>query len=189
VLVTDGIESCGGDPVAAAHALREQGIMIHLIGFGLGNTPDEDTASLQAIADASGGKFFTANTADELRGALEATVGTRFRVIQENDVVARGILGSTRQLFLPTGDYRIELDSVPAHSMDVRLAARDQLTLTLQKDGRTITHAEYRDLLEPTSCENARAGRIGKDEGTALSAVDQAQPTRSEWPRRSSTLY
>jgi Mg-chelatase subunit ChlD len=189
VLVTDGIESCGGDPVAAAHALREQGIMIHLIGFGLGNTPDEDTASLQAIADASGGKFFTANTADELRGALEATVGTRFRVIQENDVVARGILGSTRQLFLPTGDYRIELDSVPAHSMDVSLAARDRLTLMLQKDGRAITHAEYRDLLEPTSCENARAGRIGEDEGTTLSAVDAAQPTRVDWPRRSSTLY
>jgi Mg-chelatase subunit ChlD len=34
VLVTDGIESCGGDPIEAARELREQGIMVHLIGFG-----------------------------------------------------------------------------------------------------------------------------------------------------------
>ena len=42
-----GIESCGGDPVAAAYALRQQGIVVHLIGFGLGNAADEDAASLQ----------------------------------------------------------------------------------------------------------------------------------------------
>ncbi|MDX1509263.1 MAG: VWA domain-containing protein, partial [Woeseiaceae bacterium] len=40
VLVTDGIESCGGDPVQAARELREQGIVVHLIGFGLGSVAD-----------------------------------------------------------------------------------------------------------------------------------------------------
>ena len=57
VLVTDGIESCGGDPVRAARELREQGITVHLIGFGLGNAADEDRASLQAVASASGGHY------------------------------------------------------------------------------------------------------------------------------------
>jgi Mg-chelatase subunit ChlD len=41
VLVTDGIESCGGDPVRAARELSEQGIMVHVIGFGLGSAADE----------------------------------------------------------------------------------------------------------------------------------------------------
>jgi Mg-chelatase subunit ChlD len=59
VLVTDGIESCGGDPVYAAQQLREQGIIVHVIGFGFGNAADEDTASLRAIANASGGRYVT----------------------------------------------------------------------------------------------------------------------------------
>ena len=70
VLVTDGIESCGGDPVQAARELREQGIIVHLIGFGLGNAADEDTLSLQAVANASGGRYVTAGSAEELKEAL-----------------------------------------------------------------------------------------------------------------------
>ena len=31
VLVTDGIESCGGDPAAAARALRAEGVPVHVI--------------------------------------------------------------------------------------------------------------------------------------------------------------
>jgi Mg-chelatase subunit ChlD len=80
VLVTDGIESCGGDPVEAARELREQGIMVHLIGFGLGNAADEDAASLQAVADASGGRYVNAGSAEELKEALAQTVGTSFSV-------------------------------------------------------------------------------------------------------------
>ena len=44
VLVTDGLESCGGDPVAAARELYDRGIRIHVIGFGLASAKDEDTA-------------------------------------------------------------------------------------------------------------------------------------------------
>jgi len=183
VLVTDGIESCGGDPVQAARELREQGIMIHLIGFGLGNTPDENTASLQAIADASGGYFLTANSADELRDALEVTVGTRFRVITENKVVARGFLGSTERLFLPMGDYSLELDSVPAHEVQFSLDARDDLTLTLQRNGGEISHAEYRDLLEPTSCEDAYTSMKQSQSvaGPALTSAPTGSRPASNW--------
>jgi hypothetical protein len=65
VLVTDGIESCDGDPVAAARDLHAQDITIHLIGFGLDSSADEDAASLQAIADAAGGRFLTASSVAE----------------------------------------------------------------------------------------------------------------------------
>ncbi|MCZ6680973.1 MAG: VWA domain-containing protein [Candidatus Poribacteria bacterium] len=164
VLVTDCIESCGGDPVAAARELREQGIMIHLIGFGLNNSADEDASSLQAIADASGGIFLTANSAEELRSALEVTVGTRFRVLQENMVVARGVLGSDEPIFLPMGDYRVQLDSVPVHEVQVSLAARDELTLTLEKRGGVVSHFERRGQLRPTSCEDAIASKNSSQE-------------------------
>ena len=157
VLVTDGIESCGGDPVAAARELREQDIMIHVIGFGLGNTADGDAGSLQAIAEASGGQFLSANSAAELRRALEVTVGTRFRVLKDDTVVARSVLGSNEALYLPTGDYRIELDSVPPHRVQISLAGSDELMLTLEKEGGVISHSERRGRLEPTSCSDAIA--------------------------------
>ena len=183
VLVTDGIESCGGDPVAAARELREQGIMIHLIGFGLGNTADQDTESLQAIADASGGYFLTANSAEELREALEVTTGTRFRVLRENAVVARGVLGSTEPLFLPMGDYRVELDSVPPQHVQISLAARDELTLMLEKEGGVVSHSEYRDRLQPTSCEDATASmkRSQVNQQPAVTSTTPAQNPATAW--------
>ena len=45
----DGIERANGTPAQAARQLREQGITVHLIGFGMGSAADEDTASLQDI--------------------------------------------------------------------------------------------------------------------------------------------
>ena len=86
VLVTDGIESCGGDPVRAARDLREQGITVHLIGFGLGDANDEDTASLQAVANASGGRYVTAGTAAELQDALVQTVATSYSVFKGSPI-------------------------------------------------------------------------------------------------------
>ena len=159
VLVTDGIESCGGDPVAAARDLREQDIMIHLIGFGLSNTADEDAASLQAVADASGGRFLKAGSAEELKDALELTVATRFHVFKGNIVVASGDLSSNEPLFLPEGDYRVQLDSAPPHVVQISLAPRDELTVTLEKEEGAVSHSEHRGRLEYTACEDATISR------------------------------
>ncbi|MBT8079827.1 MAG: VWA domain-containing protein [Gammaproteobacteria bacterium] len=157
VLVTDGIESCGGDPVAAARQLREQGIMVHLIGFGLGNAADEDSASLQAVADASGGRYITAGSAEELKEALALTVGTPYRVYKGDVEIASSSLGSTEPLLLPGGDYRVALDSSPPNEVNVRLEPRDQLTLTLEKQAGAVSHFEKRNDLPYTSCEAAIA--------------------------------
>jgi len=157
VLVTDGIESCGGDPVQAARELREQGITVHLIGFGLGNAADEDAASLQAVAYASGGRYVTAGSAEELKEALAQTVATSFSVFQGSTEVANGSLGSGEALLLPGGDYRVKLDSSPPQNVQISLEPRDQLTLTLEKEGKQVSHFERRNRLPYTSCEDAIA--------------------------------
>jgi Mg-chelatase subunit ChlD len=153
VLVTDGLESCGGDPIEAARTLREQGIIVHLIGFGLGNGADEDTASLRAVANASGGRFVTAGSAEELKDALAMTVATAFTVYQDNTVVATGSLGSSDPLILPEGNYRVTLDSMPPREVNITLAPRDRLTVTLEKNGDYVTHAEHREVVEHQSCD------------------------------------
>jgi hypothetical protein len=85
VLVTDGLETCGGDPCATAEALAqgEVDVTTYVVGFGL--TQDEQ-ATLQCIADAGGGLNLGAGNAEELNRAL-------FTVLEELQVVVQtGIL-------------------------------------------------------------------------------------------------
>ena len=69
VLVTDGIEECGGDPCAAARAIREAGLGIkaHVVGFTLS---EKQRQTVQCVADETGGKYFDAQDADGLSEAL-----------------------------------------------------------------------------------------------------------------------
>ncbi len=179
VLVTDGIESCGGDPVRAARELREQGIVVHVIGFGLGNGTDEDAASLRAVAYASGGRYVTAGSAEELKDALAQTVATSYSVFQGSSEVANGSLGSGEPLYLPQGDYRVELHSSPPQEITISLAPRDRLTLTLQKRGGVVSHFERRDQIQHRSCE----GTIAPTERLKKSNDLQRQLATTDWSR------
>jgi hypothetical protein len=157
VLVTDGIESCGGDPAWAASELREQGIIVHVIGFGLGNAKDEDTASLRAVANASGGRYVTAGSAEELKVALAQTVATSYSVFKGSTEVANGSLGSGEPTYLPEGDYRVVLHSSPPQNVPVSLSPRDRVTVTLEKKGDLVSHFERRGQMEYRSCEDVVA--------------------------------
>ncbi|MDJ0918077.1 MAG: VWA domain-containing protein [Woeseiaceae bacterium] len=158
ILVSDGIESCGGDPVQSARSLKEQGIVVHLIGFGLGNAADEDTASLRAVADASGGRYVTASNAEELEAALAETVATSFSVFRGSAEVASGSLGSAGVMLLPEGEYRVQLNSSPPIETFVQLAPRDQLTLTMDKFGDEVSPVELRGELPHTKCDAPASG-------------------------------
>ncbi len=168
VLVTDGIESCGGDPVQAARDLRAQGIIVHLIGFGMGSAADEDTASLHAVANASGGRYVTAGSAEELKYALAQTVATSFSVLKGSTEVASGYLGSDEPMYLPEGDYRVVLHSSPPQSVEVSLAAKDRVTVTLEKEAGQVSHFQRRDRIEYRSCEDvvARIERLESGQET-----------------------
>lgn len=71
VLISDGLESCDGDPCAAASALKEAGITtkIHVVGFDLS---ESQRAKLQCISDNGNGKIFAANDATGMKKALES---------------------------------------------------------------------------------------------------------------------
>lgn len=76
VLMSDGGETAGGDPVAAAGQAKAKGVPIHTIAFGTQNgyvdvegrryNVAPDTAMLAKIAQVSGGKAMTATSAGEL---------------------------------------------------------------------------------------------------------------------------
>lgn len=79
VLVTDGLETCGGDPVQVAGDLHssEQGITTHVIGFG---TTNEELTILGGVAENGGGLLLGANDAGSLTSAL-------FDILEELEVV------------------------------------------------------------------------------------------------------
>ncbi|MBS8225976.1 vWA domain-containing protein [Vannielia litorea] len=70
-LISDGEETCDGDPVAAARALIEGGVKttVNTIGFAV-NAQTE--AQLQAIAEAGGGTYYPAEDASALQRQLDA---------------------------------------------------------------------------------------------------------------------
>ena len=154
ILLTDGIESCGGDPVGAARALQESGSLpVHVIGFGLGSGEDENQRSLSAIAEASGGKFLTARSAEELREALSVSVGTAFRVARGGLTLAEGTLGANELILLPAGDYVLQIDSAPPRELPVELLAEENLTMVLERNGETLSRAEQRRTADYRFCE------------------------------------
>ncbi len=75
VLLSDGIETCSGDPCAAVGAARKSGanFLLHVIGFDLSK---ENVASLECAAQAGGGLYFDAKNADQLSAALNRAVET-----------------------------------------------------------------------------------------------------------------
>ncbi|SNC73358.1 von Willebrand factor type A domain-containing protein [Kytococcus aerolatus] len=68
-VVTDGLETCGGDPVAAATELSRGpgGPDVHVIGFGLA---EGDWQLLEDVAEAGRGEYTSVGTGDELANLL-----------------------------------------------------------------------------------------------------------------------
>ncbi|MEP5763772.1 MAG: VWA domain-containing protein [Halieaceae bacterium] len=187
VLVTDGIESCGGDPELEASTLRDSGIAIHVIGFGLDNAADEDTASLDAIAQAAGGRFFLAGSSEELQRALADSVGTSFRIYDGLRVVASSVLGSAEPILLPKGQYLVELDSTPPREMAVTLIPGEKLTLTLEKQQQQVSDRQERQAVGYTPCPTSGPAQysMGNDFAGEMNTI----PTRgNERPRSIATL-
>mgnify|MGYP001375886042 CR=1 FL=1 len=69
-VVSDGIETCGGDPVKAAKELHQSEIqaIVNIIGFDVDN---EGQRALKKVAEAGGGKYTTVSTGEDLRKHLE----------------------------------------------------------------------------------------------------------------------
>jgi hypothetical protein len=79
VLVSDGKETCQGDPVIAARALAAKGIVVHTVGFIV------DTAArmqLQNIARATGGRYFDAPVGPELPDTLKSALNACREVVK-----------------------------------------------------------------------------------------------------------
>jgi Ca-activated chloride channel family protein len=64
-IVSDGIETCGGDPARTARELNQSHIqaIVNIIGFDVNSQAQQQ---LRAVAEAGGGHYFEARNANEM---------------------------------------------------------------------------------------------------------------------------
>lgn len=77
VLLTDGEETCGGDPCKTAALLKaaSQNLTIHVIGYREGQN---GYFNARCMASETGGQYLSVSTEDELIEALRKTLGCPF---------------------------------------------------------------------------------------------------------------
>ena len=94
ILVSDGIETCGGDPLATVRDLSAKGfkVKVHTIGF------DVDAAAraqLEAISSATGGEYFDARSASALADTLRKLT-QRALLIERDSAFGEEIRGGAK---------------------------------------------------------------------------------------------
>jgi len=111
ILLSDGEETCGGDPVAEAKNLLAQGfkVIIHTIGFRV----DASTrAQLTAISSATGGLYFDAKDAASLTPALKEAAQKALLIAKPREEAGgqevRGGNGYNDAVLLQPGEYRLD---------------------------------------------------------------------------------
>lgn len=98
ILITDGAETCGGNPCQYVRRLHELGIKVKVDIVGLGLKRDRDARDqLNCIAQASGGKYYDANTAAELIESVSRSVSKAI----SGRVLTKGTQGETPPDLVP----------------------------------------------------------------------------------------
>jgi len=85
ILVSDGRETCKGDPCATAKALAEAGLsrlVIHTVGLGV---DDATKKQLECISSVTNGNYYGASSADELAAALDTA--SKIEPVQKTETI------------------------------------------------------------------------------------------------------
>ncbi len=141
VLVSDGDETCGGDPAQAAAALRAANprVKVSVIGFNIG--PQEWRDRLVAIAQNGGGNYFEANNASQLAEALRQAIIPTYRILDAAGLeVFAGNLGVGQTL--PIGRYAIEITgTAPFKLNDIEIDDSVTTVVELQEQNGVLDAA------------------------------------------------
>lgn len=137
ILLTDGEETCDGDPVAVLEQLAADGVDVRLNIIGFAIDDDALKAEFREWARVGGGNYFDAGEAQALNQALADSLQIPFRVINRNgEQVAEGLLDG-EAVQLPAGRYAVELDTDPVKVFrDVQLEPGKGLELSTEAGGR-----------------------------------------------------
>ena len=90
-LVSDGVETCDGDPVSAAKSFKGSEIspLVNIIGFDLDSDAEQQ---LMAVADAAGGTYVNVRNHEQLKGQFNKASGDAHKWITWLEKEKTGVL-------------------------------------------------------------------------------------------------
>lgn len=133
VLLTDGEETCGGDPAQAIQTLKAQGldIRVNVVGFDVADAGLK--VSFERWATLGGGRYFDAKNGQELSKALTDALRPKFQVTDvTGGVVAEGTVGGAR-VTLPVGTYTVRVLTSPVRTFErVRIGSKQTQSIAVK---------------------------------------------------------
>ncbi|TXC89511.1 VWA domain-containing protein [Metabacillus litoralis] len=183
-VVSDGVETCDGDPVKAAKELHDSNIkaVVNIMGFDV----DQDgQKQLLQVAEAGGGKFETVDSADDFKKVWERE---RVRLYNEwsswsaenyNDIAAEQskkineLYGSKSDFSNLTYDEKNHLNEAVYYLKDKEQISSDvrEELLSLIKQRHTILdeyQEEYKASIEEIETEGKRLKEEIQDKGKEM---------------------
>lgn len=147
-LVSDGVETCGGDPVKSAKDLAESSVtpILNVIGF---NVDSDGQHQLKKIAEAADGTYSTVRNVEQLQAELErsqemASKWLEWKVNAESQNIDT-VLNREGTIF----DYKNEFadkSSLEIRNLDkaiLFLYKNDQISTEQREILKTLRHARY----------------------------------------------
>jgi hypothetical protein len=132
IVITDGEESCHGDPAKAVAQLKASGldITLNIVGF---TTGDAVKKQLGGFAQATGGRFYAADNGETLARALQMAAVDRFPYTVQ-DASGKEVMTSEAGAAsdeLPPGEYTVVVDAggIKLKAEHVRVALAQQTTV------------------------------------------------------------
>ncbi len=182
VLITDGIESCNGDPIAAVERLHKgpAKVMVDVIGFDVDQPSQE---ALKKMAAAGSGQFFLARSDVELANALDQAVNSslpynlRVKVLSGASPIPSFITvyrANTQQVVERSEASGIKFFKLPPGSYDVLVEFKGSIEAT--KPSKMVKGVE---VTATSKAEQAVTFDLGN---VSLTALDQdGKPTTANF--------
>jgi len=133
VLLTDGEETCDGDPAAAIEKLKQDGfdVRINIVGFAIDD--DEIKRDFVEWAELGGGEYLDAGEAEGLGEAMTRALQVPYVVIDaDGNEIARGLVDGG-PVEVPPGRYTVRVEAATTrHFRDAAAAPGARLELSLR---------------------------------------------------------
>jgi Mg-chelatase subunit ChlD len=126
IVLTDGLETCGGDPKAAAAALQALGVKVDFVVIGF-DLADSESKAIAEIAEAGKGKYFDAKNSKDLEGAFrkaQEAVTIKAPEVGRDEIVGEAGPGSVQIVGVKPGEIPIAAVLIARRVDEIREFAR-----------------------------------------------------------------
>lgn len=131
VLVTDGEETCDGDPAAVIRELAAGGtdVRVNIVGFAIDELMLQETFA--EWARLGNGRYFNASDGEQLTASLRASVEVPYTLLDAGGrVVASGTVNGP-PIAVDAGTYRLVVPSAPEKGTEVVITEEALTDITL----------------------------------------------------------